>query len=130
VHLIANPSNNYTKDHGEKTVSNAEPVSSKSQVAISTDSPRQSTENLSITDITNEIRHLKEENRRLKEAVIAKTDQQGQADDGASSHANNTSINNKSMVDSDKLNMRLKAMFKERIACFREAVYLLTGFKV
>lgn len=33
-------------------------------------------------------------------------------------------------VDSSKLNLRLKEMFKERITSFREAVYLLTGFKV
>ncbi|CAM9443791.1 unnamed protein product [Phaeothamnion confervicola] len=33
-------------------------------------------------------------------------------------------------VDQDKLNQRLKAMFRERIQCYRESVYLLTGFKV
>lgn len=33
-------------------------------------------------------------------------------------------------TDSSKLNMRLKEMFRERITSFREAVYLLTGFKV
>jgi mitotic spindle assembly checkpoint protein MAD1 len=32
--------------------------------------------------------------------------------------------------DSNKLNQRLKEMFKERITSFREAVYLLTGYKV
>jgi hypothetical protein len=32
--------------------------------------------------------------------------------------------------DSSKLNQRLKEMFKERITSFREAVYLLTGYKV
>ena len=33
-------------------------------------------------------------------------------------------------ADSSKLNQRLKEMFKERIASFREAVYLLTGYKI
>ena len=33
-------------------------------------------------------------------------------------------------ADSVKLNLRLKEMFRERITLFREAVYLLTGFKV
>lgn len=33
-------------------------------------------------------------------------------------------------TDSNKLNQRLKEMFKDRITSFREAVYLLTGFKV
>lgn len=33
-------------------------------------------------------------------------------------------------ADSNKLNQRLKEMFKERITAFREAVYLLTGYKV
>jgi mitotic spindle assembly checkpoint protein MAD1 len=32
--------------------------------------------------------------------------------------------------DSSKLNQRLKEMFRERITCFREAVYLLTGYKI
>ena len=35
-----------------------------------------------------------------------------------------------SVADSNKLNQRLKEMFKERIKSFREAVYLLTGYKV
>ena len=33
-------------------------------------------------------------------------------------------------ADSSKLNLRLKEMFRERITSFREAVYLLTGYKV
>eukprot|EP01035_Chromulina_nebulosa_P020547 gene20547-26648_t len=32
--------------------------------------------------------------------------------------------------DSNKLNLRLKEMFKDRITSFREAVYLLTGYKI
>jgi mitotic spindle assembly checkpoint protein MAD1 len=34
------------------------------------------------------------------------------------------------IADSNKLNQRLKEMFKDRITSFREAVYLLTGYKV
>ncbi|KAJ1426629.1 mitotic checkpoint protein-domain-containing protein [Ochromonadaceae sp. CCMP2298] len=34
------------------------------------------------------------------------------------------------LVDSAKLNLRLKELFKERISSFREAVYLLTGFRM
>ena len=33
-------------------------------------------------------------------------------------------------ADSNKMNQRLKEMFKERITSFRECVYLLTGYKV
>ena len=33
-------------------------------------------------------------------------------------------------IDNNKMNARLKEMFKERITAFREAVYLLTGYKV
>lgn len=35
-----------------------------------------------------------------------------------------------SSLDSSKVNTRLKEIFKEKIAHYREAVYLLTGFKV
>ena len=34
------------------------------------------------------------------------------------------------MTDANKLNARLKEVFKERLSSFREAVYLLTGYKV
>lgn len=51
-----------------------------------------------------------------------------------SSSTTNTSINPStsanSLVDLQKLNTRLKEMFKEKITVFREAVYILTGFKV
>jgi hypothetical protein len=35
-----------------------------------------------------------------------------------------------SIADAAKMNQRLKEMFKERITAFREAVYLLTGYKI
>lgn len=36
----------------------------------------------------------------------------------------------RSIIESNKQNQRLKEMFKDRITTFREAVYLLTGYKV
>ena len=36
----------------------------------------------------------------------------------------------RSAVDSSKLNLRLKETFREHMSWFREAVYLLTGYKV
>lgn len=38
--------------------------------------------------------------------------------------------NSSNTIDSNKLNVRLKEMFKERITSFREAVYLLFGYKL
>ena len=47
---------------------------------------------------------------------------------------NNNSVLGRSaiggVVDPNKMNQRLKELFKEKISTFREAVYLLTGFKV
>jgi hypothetical protein len=47
----------------------------------------------------------------------------------------NSSVLNRSVlggggVDPNKMNQRLKEIFKEKIATFREAVYLLMGYKV
>ena len=44
--------------------------------------------------------------------------------------SSSSSSSSASAADSNKLNQRLKEMFKERITSFREAVYLLTGYKV
>lgn len=85
-------------------------------------------DSLSIASITSEIRQLKEENMRLREAIIMKTEKDSRINTTVACDGN-VSVN-RSAVDSDKLNMRLKAMFRERISCFREAVYLLTGYKV
>jgi hypothetical protein len=41
-----------------------------------------------------------------------------------------SSSSSNNVADSSKLNLRLKEMFKERITAFREAVYLLTGWKI
>ena len=41
-----------------------------------------------------------------------------------------TSVTTLTGVDSNKMNARLKEMFRERINSYREAVYLLFGYKV
>ena len=105
-----------------------------------------------------ELRHLREENRRLQDLVIQRTDEISNSSSSSNSanqlsssnvvdqsqqresvmdtsavvtaaDANNTSFNVLG-PDSNKMNQRLKEMFKERITCFREAVYLLTGYKI
>ena len=128
MHLKANPTNGFQGTPSTASTDNAATSAASKGTAASTDY-----ENLSMATITNEIRQLKEENMRLREAIIMKTEKDSQLNTtvGYSSDGNNTSVVNRSTtVDSDKLNMRLKAMFKERISCFREAVYLLTGYKV
>jgi hypothetical protein len=63
----------------------------------------------------------------------AHVQQQSATTSASTIQASNTSNNNsvlESGADSNKLNQRLKEMFKERITTFREAVYLLTGYKV
>ncbi|CAM9232727.1 unnamed protein product [Heterosigma akashiwo] len=47
-----------------------------------------------------------------------------------SNELNSSRLEGSSGVDSSKLNQRLKEMFKEQIARFREAVYLLFGYKL
>ena len=88
---------------------------------------------ITLESISAEMRSLKEENRRLKEAII-KIDGSTfglDHDNVNSSLLNSSAIASKSTtVDSEKMNARLKAMFKEKIHLFREAVYLLTGYKV
>lgn len=88
---------------------------------------------ITLESISAEMRNLKEENRRLKEAIIkADGSSSGLEHDNVnSSLLNSSAIASKSTtVDSEKMNARLKAMFKEKIHLFREAVYLLTGYKV
>lgn len=123
--MIANPSNNYG-------ATRSEPVREKVTHLVSTRGEGE--EHLSIDNLANEMRQLREENRRLKDAIIIKSEGNANASmmesDVPTGGGSNASMMSKSTVDSEKLNMRLKAMFKERISCFREAVYLLTGYKV
>jgi hypothetical protein len=124
LHLKANPTNAFRPGSGTGASAAVTQAGAKSQAVAASENY----ENLNIATIASEIRQLKEENVRLREAIIIKTDKDSA---NSSDGNNNTSVANRSTaVDSDKLNMRLKAMFKERISCFREAVYLLTGYKV
>jgi mitotic spindle assembly checkpoint protein MAD1 len=104
-----------------------------------------------------ELRRLRDENRRLRDmalhATASMSDENSDPVQGMgglsstpgphtpaagqqSSHTPATSTPNVGGAglgpgpDSSKLNQRLKEMFRERITCFREAVYLLTGYKI
>ena len=71
------------------------------------------------------LKHLLVENKLLKNASSVESHV---ASETISSN-DNLSTNNQG-EDSKKLNQRLKEMFRERITTFREAVYLLTGYKI
>jgi len=58
------------------------------------------------------------------------TDSNGNNNNGTNGNSQNNNNNTAAAVDPNKLNQRLKEMFKEKISMLREAVYLLTGFKV
>lgn len=86
-----------------------------------------------------ELRYLREETKRLQELVLHRTDDidssDGKDNSSSSKLALETSmapgVNSSTIIaDPEKVNQRLKETFKERITCFREAVYLLTGFKI
>lgn len=71
-----------------------------------------------------QIKYLRSEIKKLRTDTVTSSD-----------HADNRkdTMNTSTFLagaDSSKLNQRLKEMFKERIASFREAVYLLTGYKI
>jgi hypothetical protein len=88
------------------------------------------------------MRALQAENRQLTESLAAASAASSAAAaaaaaaaaTGPSSSLQNTSVAvagaAASAPDSSKLNLRLKEMFRERITSFREAVYLLLGYKV
>ena len=88
-----------------------------------------------------ELRRLRDENHRLRDMAIQPdgdldentllpTPGQTNLTPAASILTPATSTPNVIAPDSSKLNQRLKEMFRERITCFREAVYLLTGYKI
>jgi hypothetical protein len=52
------------------------------------------------------------------------------SDDLSTSVVGPSTASSSSGIDSNKLNIRLKEMFRERISSYREAVYLLLGYKV
>eukprot|EP01039_Chlorochromonas_danica_P008499 gene8499-9369_t len=99
------------------------------------------------------VQRLKKENKALSARVeqssfiTTTSSQEDVVGNPASANSNNMSVMNDMNVsymqnttftggsssgqqDHAKLNQRLKEMFKEKISTFREAVYLLTGFKV
>lgn len=46
------------------------------------------------------------------------------------SNQNMSILNKASGIDANKMNLRLKEIFKEKISTLREAIYLLSGYKV
>ncbi len=79
-----------------------------------------------IQRLQDELRSTKAHISEQAQKIIAnEVEQASQSNNTASSSTTATSV-----VDPNKLNQRLKEMFREKITAFREAVYLLTGFKV
>jgi hypothetical protein len=79
------------------------------------------------------IQRLKDELRSTKAQITEQAQKIIANEVGQASKSNNTASSSTavaSVVDPNKLNQRLKEMFREKITAFREAVYLLTGFKV
>ena len=81
------------------------------------------------------MRHLTEEVGRLRRQLSSvASDISGERLEDRSLVANNDSsfMTGAALgsVDSTKVNARLKEIFKEKISSYREAVYLLTGFKI
>ena len=85
------------------------------------------------------MRALQAENRQLTESLAAASAASSAAAAAAAAAGPSSSLQNTSVAaagaatsapDSSKLNLRLKEMFRERITSFREAVYLLLGYKV
>ena len=105
-------------------------------------------------NILEELRRLRTENRRLHELVIQKTELGAESLNESANTNNNTSYVDGSMdssmhtsvlntsvanvnvnatsigIDAAKRITRMKELFRERINSYREAVYLLTGYKV
>ena len=82
-----------------------------------------------------EIQHLRRELQLAKQVPTTSTFAQSPTAPTLTAGSLNNSILNTSTTfasnfDSNKVNTRLKECFKERIAQYREAVYLLCGYKV
>lgn len=88
-----------------------------------------------------ELKHLRKEVKMLRSQVASVSNVASSGVGPVSLLDTSVSMGNTSMVaasagssvggvDASKLNTRLKEMFKERINAYREAVYLLFGFKV
>jgi mitotic spindle assembly checkpoint protein MAD1 len=77
--------------------------------------------------VENEMAQLRLENDRLSQEVEVLREGATDAVKAAAAAAAKARAEG---IDKDKVNQRLKEMFKERIQFFREGVYLLTGFKI
>ncbi len=88
-----------------------------------------------------EMKAIREENSRLRGLLLQHTGPDSNTGNTAARLTPSSASTSASVTvarvpvvgvgpDSAKMNQRLKEMFKERITCFREAVYLLTGYKV
>lgn len=72
-----------------------------------------------------QVRHLKGMNNHLKlQLDKLKSSERRDSSEVVSHHEIGNSI------DTTKINARLKEVFKEKIAQYREAVYLLTGYRI
>ncbi|CAE7646394.1 MAD1L1, partial [Symbiodinium microadriaticum] len=81
-----------------------------------------------------ELRHLRKEVKALRHLQSTSAPSQSTLLDTSISLCNTSSAMTTTAstggVDSNKMNARLKEMFRERINSYREAVYLLFGYKV
>jgi DNA repair exonuclease SbcCD ATPase subunit len=79
-----------------------------------------------------EIRKLKQEQQQQQQAGdrASASPSAGGTTNTATTSAPAATPAVSSTIDTSKLNLRLKEMFKERITTFRESVYLLTGWKI
>jgi hypothetical protein len=86
-------------------------------------------------------KQLKEENKQLKLELQQLKDSNQmklnlsdeiipQSSSSTSNVPSSSSSSSTSVVDPNKLNQRLKEIFREKITTFRNAVYLLTGYHV
>lgn len=89
-----------------------------------------------------QLRALKQENRQLRQEVEKLREAAANPSSSANSALNlsdenipamtrsNTNTSSTSVVDPNKLNQRLKEIFKEKINTLRHGIYLLTGYQV
>jgi hypothetical protein len=78
------------------------------------------------------LKDLKNQIRSLSKKALASDNQTiSHQSDNSMMMDSSSSVGNKSgIVDPNKMNQRLKEIFREKISTFREAVYMLTGFRV
>ena len=125
LHLISNPFTN-------ELIERNEIIKQKSTIQVTElkELKLQLKNNQNITQL-NQTNQLNETNQMNNQNKHIKSPNQLMNINNAISTSTSTvtSINNNN-ADSNKLNQRLKEIFSERISSFREAVYLLFGYKV